>query len=59
MVINECDAKGHDPVIVMATRADERMSMLTYCERCGEFDELFGFDTEQSDQIWQLLVRSE
>jgi hypothetical protein len=41
----------------MALRDNERMTLLTCCQRCGAFDELFGFDTAQSDQIWQLLVK--
>lgn len=48
---------SHDPVVAMALRDNEQMTLLTCCQRCGAFDEVFGFDTVQSDQIWSLLVR--
>jgi hypothetical protein len=44
--------------MVLATRAGERMALMLCCQRCGEFDEMYGFDTAQSDQIWELLVRN-
>jgi hypothetical protein len=52
-----CLDVGHEPAVVLASRSDERMTLLTCCQRCGCFDEVFGFDTEQSDQIWSLLVK--
>jgi hypothetical protein len=56
--VNEpgCGGGEHNWVMSTVWRSDGQMGWMMFCSRCSEFD-VFGTDTGQSNEIWQLLTK--